>query len=44
MASLKDKYMSEIDEQFDTIIAPIEDRLDIPSFDGDEVVTDEMPF
>ena len=44
MASLKDKYMSEIDEQFDTIIAPIEDRLDIPSFDDDDVVTDEMPF
>lgn len=41
---LKDEYMDEIDEQFDRMIAPQEDKLDIASFDDDSIHTDEMQF
>lgn len=41
---LKDEFMDEIEEQFTNVIAPQQEKADIPSYDGSEKETDEMPF
>ena len=43
---LKEAFMEEIEEQYTKVIAPQEEKLDIPSFEGDSIkdIEDGYPF